>query len=38
MTEVNSRKGGQVFKEKYPMSDGSTFHLLLVFITKMHSS
>ena len=39
MTEVNSRKGGRVFnKEKYPMSDTSRFHLLLIFITKMHSS
>ena len=43
MTEVNSRKSGQVFnKEKYPMSDTSRFHLLLIFIrlfiTKMHSS
>ena len=39
VTEVNSRKGGRVFsKEKYPMSDASRFHLLLIFITKMHSS
>ena len=39
MTEVNSRKGGQVFnKKKYPMSDTSRFHLLLIFITKTHGS
>ena len=39
VTEVNYRKGGQVFnKEKYPKSDASRFHLILVFITKMYSS
>ena len=39
MTEVNSRKGGRVYnKEKYPMTDTSRFRLLLVVITKMHSS
>ena len=39
MTEVNFRKGGLVFnKEKFPMSGTSRFHLLLIFIIKMHSS
>ena len=39
MTEVNSRKGGRVFnKEKYPITDTSRFRLLLVVVTKMHSS
>ena len=39
MTEVNSRKGGRVYnREKYPMTDTSRFRLLLVVVTKMHSS
>ena len=39
MTEVNSRKGGRVCnKEKYPITDTSRFRLLLVVVTKMHSS
>ena len=39
LTEVNSRKGGRVYnKEKYPVADTSRFRLLLVVITKMHSS
>ena len=39
MTEVNSRKGGRVYnKDKNPMADTSRFRLLLVVITKMHSS
>ena len=39
MTEVNSRKGGRVFnKEEYPITDTSRFRLLLVVVTKMHSS
>ena len=39
MTEVNSRKRGRVYnKEKYPITDTSRFRLLLVVVTKMHSS
>ena len=39
MTEVNSRKRGRVYnKEKYPITDTSRFLLLLVVVTKMHSS
>ena len=39
MTEVNSGKGGRVYnKEKYPITDTSRFRLLLVVVTKMHSS
>ena len=39
MTELNSRKRGRVYnKEKYPITDTSRFRLLLVVVTKMHSS
>ena len=39
MTEVNSGKGGRVYnKEKYPITDTTRFRLLLVVVTKMHSS
>ena len=39
MTEVNSRKGEWVYnKEKYPITDTSRSRLLLVVVTKMHSS
>ena len=39
VTEVNSRKRGRVYnKEKYPITDTSRFLLLLVVVTKMHSS
>ena len=39
VTEVNSRKRGRVYnKEKYPITDTSRFRMLLVVVTKMHSS
>ena len=39
ITEVNSRKGGRFYnKEKYQITDTSRFRLLLIVVTKMHSS